>query len=347
MKKQFYLLILLLSGCTMMAQKTLVTVNGEKVVSDKSMVGLGNVDNTSDVNKPISTATQTALNAKVNNSQLNADVDARIAVQKGVANGIAPLEADGKISSAYLSVATINNTFIVATEAAMLALSAVKGDVAIRTDLSKSYILQVAPSSILSNWVELLTPSGGVSSFNGRTGPVTPSSTDYTTAIVAETINKNYQTDNQKLFNDATSSIQTQLNTKLVAANIIAGSGITVTPAGNNVTIASPSGYSNVESFTYTNGWVPNGYSSVGRDGNICYLNINAYNASLAPVAGNIFGSVPSWATPAFDRFVIVIFSNGTTNGLRIGTDSYVYWMQTNGVSGVSFQFTAMYNLNN
>lgn len=30
----------------------------------KSMVGLGNVDNTSDVNKPVSTATQTALNAK-------------------------------------------------------------------------------------------------------------------------------------------------------------------------------------------------------------------------------------------------------------------------------------------
>jgi hypothetical protein len=32
----------------------------------KSMVGLGNVDNTSDVNKPISSATQTALNLKLN-----------------------------------------------------------------------------------------------------------------------------------------------------------------------------------------------------------------------------------------------------------------------------------------
>lgn len=34
----------------------------------KSQVGLGNVDNTSDVNKPISTATQTALNGKANNA---------------------------------------------------------------------------------------------------------------------------------------------------------------------------------------------------------------------------------------------------------------------------------------
>lgn len=33
---------------------------------DKTFVGLGNVDNTSDANKPISTATQTALNAKEN-----------------------------------------------------------------------------------------------------------------------------------------------------------------------------------------------------------------------------------------------------------------------------------------
>jgi hypothetical protein len=31
---------------------------------DKNMVGLGNVDNTTDANKPISTATQTALNSK-------------------------------------------------------------------------------------------------------------------------------------------------------------------------------------------------------------------------------------------------------------------------------------------
>jgi hypothetical protein len=31
-----------------------------------TMVGLGNVDNTSDANKPVSTATQTALNLKAN-----------------------------------------------------------------------------------------------------------------------------------------------------------------------------------------------------------------------------------------------------------------------------------------
>ena len=41
----------------------------------KAQVGLGNVDNTSDANKPISTATQTALNGKANSSHTHAAGD--------------------------------------------------------------------------------------------------------------------------------------------------------------------------------------------------------------------------------------------------------------------------------
>lgn len=46
---------------------------GDKIwqTLDKNAVGLGNVDNTSDLNKPISTATQTALNLKYNASNPN------------------------------------------------------------------------------------------------------------------------------------------------------------------------------------------------------------------------------------------------------------------------------------
>lgn len=46
---------------------TITSVNGDtgpEVVLDKADIGLGNVDNTSDANKPVSTATQTALDAK-------------------------------------------------------------------------------------------------------------------------------------------------------------------------------------------------------------------------------------------------------------------------------------------
>lgn len=40
----------------------------------KSMVGLGNVDNTSDANKPVSTATQTALDLKINSTEVDTDL---------------------------------------------------------------------------------------------------------------------------------------------------------------------------------------------------------------------------------------------------------------------------------
>ena len=46
------------------AKKNQPTFTGTVYGIDKSMVGLGNVDNVSDINKPISTATQSALNLK-------------------------------------------------------------------------------------------------------------------------------------------------------------------------------------------------------------------------------------------------------------------------------------------
>ena len=53
-------------------------------------IGLGNVNNTSDADKPISSATQTALNGKLSSSL------------KGTANGLAELDANGKVPSSQL-----------------------------------------------------------------------------------------------------------------------------------------------------------------------------------------------------------------------------------------------------
>ena len=52
---------------------------------DKTAVGLSNVDNTSDANKPVSTATQTALNAKENT--LNADQKRKVTVSSSAPTG--------------------------------------------------------------------------------------------------------------------------------------------------------------------------------------------------------------------------------------------------------------------
>jgi len=46
-----------------------LTNNGTYVPLDKNSVGLGNVDNTADLDKPISTATQSALDGKVDKEE--------------------------------------------------------------------------------------------------------------------------------------------------------------------------------------------------------------------------------------------------------------------------------------
>jgi hypothetical protein len=98
--------------------------------------------------------------------------DARIAVQKGFANGVATLGSDAKIPTSQLPALAITDTFVVASQAAMLALTAEVGDVAVRTDLNKSFILKTAGASTLANWQELLTPTDAVLSVNGQTGAV-------------------------------------------------------------------------------------------------------------------------------------------------------------------------------
>ncbi len=67
-------------------------------------------------------------------------------------------------------------------------------------------------STIEASWTDDNTDA--VTSVFGRTGDVTAQSGDYNTGQITEVTNKKYQTDNQALFNDATSSIQTQLNSK-------------------------------------------------------------------------------------------------------------------------------------
>ena len=64
----------------------------DNITLAKGDVGLGNVDNTSDVNKPVSTAQQTAINSGVAEAKTYADGKFALAIpltQKGVASGVA------------------------------------------------------------------------------------------------------------------------------------------------------------------------------------------------------------------------------------------------------------------
>jgi hypothetical protein len=95
-----------------------------------------------------------------------------IGINAGVANGVATLDSGGKIPQSQIPAVAITNTFVVASQAAMLALTAEEGDVAVRTDENKTYILTATPATTLANWQELLTPTDSVLSVDGLTGAV-------------------------------------------------------------------------------------------------------------------------------------------------------------------------------
>lgn len=97
---------------------------------------------------------------------------------KGVANGYASLGADGKILSAQIPLIAITDTFTASTEVAMFALTVQKGDVCVRTDLSKSYINSTGNNAEMSDWTELRSPTAAVSSVNSKTGAVTLNASD-------------------------------------------------------------------------------------------------------------------------------------------------------------------------
>lgn len=83
----------------------------------------------------------------------------------------------GTLPSAQLPDLAITDVSVVASQAAMLALTAQKGDVAVRTDNSKTYILSTNSPGTLADWKEI-TAAGAVTSVNGNTGTVVLAKSD-------------------------------------------------------------------------------------------------------------------------------------------------------------------------
>ena len=103
----------------------------------------------------------------------------------GMISGFATLGDDGKIPTAQLPAIAITDTFEAASQAAMLALAAQKGDIAIRSDLNKCFVLAGDDPAALTNWKELLTPTINVFSVAGLTGAIGASALKTALAIAA------------------------------------------------------------------------------------------------------------------------------------------------------------------
>jgi len=149
------------------------------------------------------------------------DVGTSASKNTGVASGNIPiLDASGKLDISILPALAITDTFVVATQVAMLALTAEVGDVSIRTDLNKSYILKTTGATTFSNWQELLTPTDSVSSVAGKAGTVILTKADVglanvanvdttTTANITDSTNKRLLTDAQEAKVDTLSGTNT------------------------------------------------------------------------------------------------------------------------------------------
>ena len=106
-------------------------------------------------------------------------VNSIISLQKSIVNGIASLDDQGKIPISQIPATAITDIFVVNNELEMLGLTTAEiGDISIRTDLNKSFILKQSGYNNLSNWQELLTPTDSVTSVNGKTGSVILSNVD-------------------------------------------------------------------------------------------------------------------------------------------------------------------------
>lgn len=135
-------------GTVTSVQNVLPDPGGNVLLTRADFEGeLDQVDNTSDADKPLSTAATAALAGKAD-----------------LVGGLVPT---AQLPPQALGV----DTYVVASQAAMLALSAIRGDVAVRTDENKTYRLSTNSPSTLVDWIEI-PAAGAVTSVAGKTGTV-------------------------------------------------------------------------------------------------------------------------------------------------------------------------------
>ena len=144
----------------------------------------------------------------------------------GTANGnVVVVGSDGKIDPNLMPALAITSVHVVGTEEEMLALQAQEGDVCVRTDLEKSFILKQAPASTVGNWIELDSPTDAVQSVNGKTGAVTLVTDD-----IAEGTTNKYYTDERATQN---------FNTNIAKTNSTSlADGATIFHTGDNLPAA-------------------------------------------------------------------------------------------------------------
>lgn len=173
----------------------------------KADVGLSNVDNTADINKPVSNVQQAAIDVISNDLSTHTSAinphnitKATVGLQNvpNVDTTNASNITSGTLPSSVLPPVALTSVFTATSEAEMLGLQTQEGDIVVRTDEGKTYVRSSGLTGTMSDFIELVTPTGiQVTSVNGKTGAVV-----LTTNDISEGLNL-YYTDT-RVANNAT-----------------------------------------------------------------------------------------------------------------------------------------------
>lgn len=187
-----------------------------KIILSKADIGLGSVDNTSDFNKPVSFATQNALDTKVNMSLL------------GTVNGVATLDSDGHVPSNQLP--SYVDDVVEYDNLSSFPTIGETGKIYVAKDTNKTYRW--------SGTSYIYITSGAVDSVNSKTGVVVLNKADVGLGNVDNT-------------SDVNKPISTATQTSLDAKAPLNSPTFTGVPTAPTATTATSSGQVATTSFTH------------------------------------------------------------------------------------------------
>jgi hypothetical protein len=259
--------------------------------------------------------------------------------QLGAVSGVATLDAGQKLTASQIPAIAITDTFVVASQVAQTALTAEVGDVAVRTDQNKSYILVTSPASTFGNWQELLSPTDAVLSVFSRTGIVTAQSGDYNAGQITNTPSGNLAaTDVQAALNELQSDVDGRATTTALTDHINdltdahLGTAIGNTPSGNlaatNVQAALNELQSDVDGRATT------------ALGNLASV---AINASLLPATDNTI-NIGSATKRYIDGYIQVLRDSAGVSALSVEAHAL---RDVSGAISVDFASTVQTSFNN
>jgi hypothetical protein len=196
--------------------------------------------------------------------------------------------ADLKIPLSDLPALVFGSTYDASSQAEMLALSAVKGDVCRRLDTNETYYLSATPASTLANWKLVLVPlTSSITTVFGQSGP------DVTISGLATLVGAIDDADQLIVFDQSSGT-----HRRVTRANFLNGIGAVLAVAGDGakgIAVSTASG-------TATVGLKTDGLPSLVADFGSSSANFLVAKADGTPgqiTANALFPALPARATPA------------------------------------------------